>query len=330
MTRSVFREESFISPDQEEVPHSNLTIATLQKTGDSVILDITTYPEDIDRGTNYKPCSRSRTSTMLFQAIHFRSSTVHRSMRRLNTSGKISQCQFVPLLPHEQHTAACSLMELLLRGPVSLDAKYAIAKSLTRGVLAVHAADFVHKSIRPDNILVFDSSQDRDTKAYLVGFELTRPATANTSLIGDMLWERNLYRHPSRQGIRPQLVYIMQHEIYSLGVCMLEVGIWNSLVMPSEPPRPGKLLYIEEQLKMSNSLKAAWEIRRTLLHMGKTFLPNLMGLAYTDAVLSCLTCLDSDATNMFASEKDLYDEDGTIVGVVFIELILSKLASLSI
>ena len=194
----------------------------------------------------------------------------------------------------------------------------------------MHSADFVHKSIRPDNILVFHSSKHRDTKAYIVGFERTRPAMANTSLIGDMIWERNLYRHPSRQGIRPEHVYIMQHDIYSLGVCLLEVGIWNSLVMPSDPPRPGKLLHIEEQLKMRNSLKAAWEIRRTLLHMAKTFLPSLMGCTYTNVVISCLTCLDSDATNMFASEKDLYDEDGILVGVVFIELVLSKLGSLSI
>ena len=81
---------------------------------------------------------------------------------------------------------------------------------------------------------------------------------------------------------------------------------------------------------MTNSLKAAWDIKNILTGMAKEFLPSLMGLLYTEVVLSCLTCLDSEATNMFASEKDLYDEDGIFVGVVFIEKILSRLESLSI
>lgn len=81
---------------------------------------------------------------------------------------------------------------------------------------------------------------------------------------------------------------------------------------------------------MNNPLKAAWEIKNLLRGMAEQFLPSLMGLLYTDIVLSCLTCLDSNATNMFASEKDLYDEDGILVGVVFIEKILARLESLSI
>ncbi|KAL8790277.1 MAG: hypothetical protein Q9195_006435 [Heterodermia aff. obscurata] len=329
-TRSVFRDESFVSPEQEGLPHSNLTIAALQQTGNRVILDTTAYPESVDKGQTTchvrdlaRTLSCSQPSTLgLLQCIGV--------MKKLDTSGKISQYQFVFLYPSEHYTTTSSLRALLLRGPISLDAKYAIAKSLTRGVLAVHSADFVHKSIRPDNILVFNDSNDQETKAYLVGFEQIRPAAASTSLIGDMLWERNLYRHPSRQGVRPEHIYIMQHDIYSLGVCLLEIGIWNSLVIPSVPPKPGKLLHIEGQLKMNNTLKAAWEIKKTLIHMARTFLPSLMGKVYTNVVLSCLTCLDPDATNMFASEKDLYDEDGILVGVVFIELILSKLGSISV
>ena len=122
----------------------------------------------------------------------------------------------------------------------------------------------------------------------------------------------------------------MQHDVYSLGVCLLEIGLWNTLVVPEPYPKPGKLLHIEKQLAMTNPLRAAWEIKNILTHMARTFLPTLMGTSYTDVVLSCLTCLDSDATNTFASEKDVYDEDGILVGVIFIERILTKLESLSI
>ena len=55
-----------------------------------------------------------------------------------------------------------------------------------------------------------------------------------------------------------------------------------------------------------------------------------MGLLYTDGVLSCRMYLESNATNMFASEKYLYGEDGMLVGVVIIERILSNLGSLPV
>ena len=128
---------------------------------------------------------------------------------------------------------------------------------MARGVLAVHSADFVHKSIRPETVLVFRGHRDENIKAYLVGFERTRPATAHTVLMSDRIWDHNLYRHPRRQGLRPSIPYIMQHDIYSFGVCLLEIGIWDSLVMSSEPARPGKLLHIDEQLEMRNQLKVS-------------------------------------------------------------------------
>ena len=128
MTGSVFREEGFLSSEQEELPQSNLTIAALQETGDRVILDTTTYPEDIDRGQTTShvrdlarvlSCSRPFTLGLL-QCIGV--------LKRLDTSGKVLQYQFIFLPPPEQYKATSSLRALLLRGPVSLDVKYAIAR----------------------------------------------------------------------------------------------------------------------------------------------------------------------------------------------------------
>lgn len=330
MIGSVFRDEGFVTREQELLPQSSLAVSALAADGTKVILDTTSYPEEVDKSqttSHVRDLARilfcSRPSTLgLLQCVGL--------LKELDTNGKISQYRFVFLNPTEPHTTPSSLRALLLRGLVSLDAKYRIAKSVARGVLAVHAADFVHKSIRPDSILVFSSPRDQDIRAYLVGFERTRPAASGTRLIGDMIWERNLYRHPSRQGSRPEHAYIMQHDIYSLGVCLLEIGLWNSLVVPSDPPVPGRMLHIDEQLRMRNPVKAAWEIKKILIHIAQTFLPNLMGLLYTEVVLSCLTCLDSGTTNMFVNEEDLYDEDGILVGVIFIEQILSRLESISI
>ena len=327
---SIFRNIDFVTDEKDKLSHSSLAVSALATDSTRVILDTTAYPEEIDRSQTTRHvrdlarilyCSQPSTLGLL-QCVGV--------MKQLDIHGRLSQYTFVFLDPTEPSTAASSLRELLLRDPVSLDAKYRIARSLTRGALAVHAADFVHKSIRPDNIILFGDCKDQNTKAYLVGFERVRPAVAGTGLIGDMMWERNLYRHPSRQGLKPEHAYMMQHDIYSLGVCLLEIGLWSSLVVPSEPPTPGRLLHIEEQLRLRNPLKAAWEIKKILIQMAQTLLPSLMGLLYTDVVLSCLTCLDTDTTNMFVNNTDLYDEDGIIIGVTFIDQILSRLESISV
>ncbi|KAL8969277.1 MAG: hypothetical protein Q9183_002075 [Haloplaca sp. 2 TL-2023] len=298
--------------------------------GSQVILDTTNYPDDIDRARTFKyvrdlasilSCSDPKTLGLL-QCIGL--------LRKFDAAQNVSQFQFIFAVPPEAGTHPASLRALILQGQVSLDVKFVIAKAITRAILAVHSANFVHKNVRPDNILVFAEPEPQKTGAFLVGFERSRPEGANTSLTGDMVWERNLYRHPSRQGIRPEEIYVMQHDVYSLGVCLLEIGIWQSLVIPGEPARPGKLLRIDEQLRMSNQLKAAKEIKSILIAMAKSLLPSLMGLSYTDIVLSCLTCLDADTENLFANEKDLYDEDGILVSVVFIEKILVKIEAVSI
>ncbi|KAL8866398.1 MAG: hypothetical protein Q9174_006325, partial [Haloplaca sp. 1 TL-2023] len=327
---SILRPERFVSSIYDEVPHSNLAVSTLRETGQQVILDTTEYPSDIDRArifryvcdlANILSCSDPKTLGLL-QCVGLLTTS--------DVAGYLSQFQYIFAIPPESSTYPMSLRALLLQRPESLDNKLVIAKAITRAILAVHSAKFVHKNVRPDTILVFLGPTPQKTAAYLVGFERSRPEGANTSLAGDMAWERNLYRHPARQGIRPEEVYEMRHDVYSLGVCLLEIGIWKSLVLPGEHATPGQLLHIDEQLRMGNRLQAAIEIKGILITMAKSFLPSLMGLSYTEIVLSCLTCLDPEATNLFASGKDLYDEEEILVGVVFIEKILTRTEACSI
>lgn len=143
-----------------------------------------------------------------------------------------------------------------------------------------------------------------------------------------MVWHRNIYRHPSRQGLKVQELYVMQHDIYSLGVCLLEIGLWSSFVGQNHQPTPS--FDVAEELTSSNPTRAAIQIKQRLIDKTKVELPSRMGKKYTEVVLSCLTCLDSGTTNMFENEDDLYDEDGILVGVAFIEKILMKLDEIAI
>jgi serine/threonine protein kinase len=326
---SIFRDNKFLSPDRILLPESSLALTHLSGTSSEVIVDLTDFPGDVDKSSAAmhvrdlgRLLSQSQPSTLgLLQCIGV--------VKIRDTAGQLSQFEFAFSIPPALKNPA-SLRRLLMQPPVSLDAKYCLSKSIARSVMAVHSADFVHKNIRPDTIVVFEENGNPLPVSFLVGFERFRPRAAGTNLTGDMAWEKNLYRHPSRQGIKPEHAYVMQHDVYSLGVCLLEIGLWSSFVTSSVPPQPGPLLDISEKLTMRNTLQAASDIKALLVTLATENLPSRMGLVYTEVVMSCLTCIDLGTTNMFASEKDLYDQDGILVGVAFIEKILLKLESISI
>lgn len=93
--------------------------------------------------------------------------------------------------------------------------RFELAHSLARSVRYIHSAEIVHKNIRPETIVIFcDEGVSSLARPFLVGFEKFRLATGSTMHQGDELWERNLYRHPQRQGLRPEEDYSIHHDIY--------------------------------------------------------------------------------------------------------------------
>jgi serine/threonine protein kinase len=188
----------------------------------------------------------------------------------------------------------------------------------------LHSSRFVHKSISPENIIVLQSSSGKLGTPFLIGFEQFRFAEGRTFMSGDCLWEKNLYRHPRRQGLYPEEQYTMRHDIYSAGVCLLEIGLWSSFVSYSEDqesstPRPE--LPISALIGAKDQRKAAADVKAILVEMARSRLPMLMGKIYTDIVVSCLTCLDKNNEG-FGDEKEFEDEDGVLVGVRYIEKVI--------
>lgn len=225
---------------------------------------------------------------------------------------------------------------LLKQNAVSLSSITRIAKQLVRSVSYIHACDFVHKNIRPENILVFSTDESPLGSSFLLGFNQFRNTNFQTNLSGDSAWHRNLYRHPQRQGAFVQERYMMQHDIYSLGVCLLEIGLWRSFVWyPVDssnaapvPALPLGLSICDRDFETIHS-STLLQIKEHLVVLAKKELPPRFGDIYTDIVLACLTCLDA-GNETFGSEQELRDEDGIIVGVRFIEKILTRLSEILI
>jgi hypothetical protein len=71
-----------------------------------------------------------------------------------------------------------------------------------------------------------------------MGFDLVRGVESRTSKEGAVvvdqdrpssIWDREVYMHPERLRGSASLKYQKAHDVYSLGVVLLEVGLWEPL-----------------------------------------------------------------------------------------------------
>jgi hypothetical protein len=66
-------------------------------------------------------------------------------------------------------------------------------------------------------------------KSRLSGFEYSRPDISGTSTsIPPVHAEWEIYRHPDYQGMKPQPAR-KTYDIYSLGIVLIEIALWQSI-----------------------------------------------------------------------------------------------------
>lgn len=192
----------------------------------------------------------------------------------------------------------------------SLSERFHLARQLANAVAYIHTYDFVHKNIRPETILLFQDGCSSLGSLFLTGFTTFRMADGKTRRFGDDEWQRNLYRHPNRQGLHPERDYVMQHDIYSLGVCLIEIGLWRSIYRPE--------FSSEQQSCSGSNSQRPLPSKKNLIDLATAELPPKMGNKYTETVVTCLTCLDEDNKD-FGDQDEFTNEDGVLVGVRYIE-----------
>lgn len=223
-----------------------------------------------------------------------------------------------------------ALRDILLNAPPpdTLTHRLLLARDLAKSVGFVHTFGFVHKNVRPESILSFEASAGSPhPSVFLVGFENFRKEEGGTQRLGDQTFDGNLYLHPNRQGTSPQERYIMQHDIYSLGVVLLEVGFWQSFVECNPEHggvRPTALLGAPPAVEGVRLLKyVLLSAQDRFLSLARFELPKVMGTEYARVVETCLTCLDDD-NNDFGDQTEFEDEDGIIVGARYIEKVIRQ------
>lgn len=175
----------------------------------------------------------------------------------------------------------------------SLTTRFRVAETVAKVLGNFHADGWVHKSVRSHSIMFFEglASQPYDSP-YLVDFEFSRPERAESQYTYDNDVEKNLYRHPERAG-QPTVTFNKLHDIYALGVVLLEIGLWQ----PALSIYGNACENLREGVTMSRN-----GIKNMFVEVAKRRLPHHMGEPYTAAVVSCLSGELQDV----AADQDFY------------------------
>ncbi|KAL8778512.1 MAG: hypothetical protein Q9203_001925 [Teloschistes exilis] len=163
---------------------------------------------------------------------------------------------------------------------IPLHKRFSIAHRVAMSLCTFHADNWIHMSVRSQSIAFF---QDHGNKVmyeapYLINFEYSRPANHGTTWIWDQDDEKNLYRHPDRQGL-PVKSFDKTHDAYALGVVLLEIGLWQTA---------SELRTLARKAASSSGFDR-YSLRTAYIASAKQQLPRSMGFAYRNAVVTCLT-----------------------------------------
>jgi serine/threonine protein kinase len=139
----------------------------------------------------------------------------------------------------------------------SLSQRVKIAHSIATYVLYMHAARWLHKGIRSDNI-IFSSLDPECREPYLSGFEYARPDRDGTQSTGSGPSPHDeAYVHPNYQASNARGTYKKTYDIYSLGIVLLELAYWQPIQtimgIPNKAPRAGQVKLFREHLLAPNS-----------------------------------------------------------------------------
>ncbi|KAJ6446004.1 prion-inhibition and propagation domain-containing protein [Purpureocillium lavendulum] len=155
-------------------------------------------------------------------------------------------------LVYKAPASSFSTLDALIASPdlktPDLDDRVRLAHALAVALWSLHSLDWLHKSLCASNILFFPSAFSTAARSptaaaalvpdisqpYLSGFDSSRPdldtalsvASKNPSIA-------DLHRHPST--LRGLASYCKVFDVYSLGLVLLEIGLWKVLQTYHKP-----------------------------------------------------------------------------------------------
>ena len=182
-----------------------------------------------------------------------------------------------------------------LRSPESrpmLGHIFKLAHTLSSSVLAYHKARWLHKNLSSLNVAFCPGSVETApapvTEPYLIGFNHSRPDESNAFTHGhEHNPEQRDYSHPDYLEDESRFRYT--YDYYSLGVVLLEIGIWRTLASLTA--------------SMGGEDQSPSSLRQFLLERYVPRLGSTVGEIYQSAVRRCL-CSDFNLSQVRAGGED--------------------------
>ncbi|KAK5634957.1 hypothetical protein RRF57_010669 [Xylaria bambusicola] len=202
--------------------------------------------------------------------------------------GDLAGYGFVYRFPEGKNSEPTTLFECLAQGykrPESLPLlgnKFQLAFALADFFKEFHTIGWLHESFNPHNVLFFASTTNKDAEDLIIDDELRRPYVVglHKSRPDGSFWQTDGpapdedeslqdYQHPEYASTGR---YRQMFDYYSLGVVLLEIGLWRPLKSWKSKFRSFGLA----------------EIRAELIQICQARLGAKMGAVYRDVVLRCI------------------------------------------
>lgn len=200
----------------------------------------------------------------------------------------------------------------------SLETRYRLAHCLATALLEIHKVNWLHKSLSATNIIFFGPEKPIQSAPtvlndpYLIGFTHSRPGDRAAFSEGPGTntedWcLRQEYQHPRYRQRAAR--YRAEYDYYSLGVVLLEIGLWRG---------------ISSKLKLATR-KSPLEKQMCLVDEWVPHLGFYMGAAYQEVVRYCLQVADRNL-DLEKKEETGKGLPTTDINLAFEAFVVEKLA----
>jgi hypothetical protein len=161
-------------------------------------------------------------------------------------SDDTSTCRY-GLIYRAPHPSSSTLNALILSNDLrtpDLGDRFRLAHTLAVALWSLHSLDWLHKSVCSSNILFFPSAFSASatqatavaasipdiSSPYILGFDASRPdQMGELSVASKNPASSDLHRHPASLNGMSRKPYCKSFDIYSLGLVLLEIGLWKVL-----------------------------------------------------------------------------------------------------
>lgn len=222
----------------------------------NVVVESKTYPEQqVERAVATELNDRLQKVTTLIQKLKKAGEEAFRVLPCVGYFHDISErkCGVVYRFPGSSpNMRPITLHSVLNKDLVPLEQRMHLAYILSASIAEFHAAKWLQKNVSSFNVMFFSRDDGRSMKSeawmralekpYFLGFMHSRGQELGFTEGPTEDEQHRIYQHPEYLKDIGRERYSQKHEYYSLGLVLLEIGLWRSLpgILKDNIPNEGQ------------------------------------------------------------------------------------------